>query len=314
MLFKKTISLIVVCLLFTHTQVNAAVLTALDNKNGLVFFDSNSPDVSTSIPITGLPENFQVRAIDYRAIDGKLYGLARSSVFSSPQTPETASFVTIDTNTGVATHISYIAPNNIAQTGIAWDPVNDNFVIGATASPVYRITPNGEITKVSNGISWSPLPSSPFPNNFAGYEGLAYSGFNASFEPITTIPTLYGVNNSGFLVYVDSNYQANVVGDLGVTFGNPGGFAIDLFTNNAFAALGNTGDTQHLYLIDFMNTAIATDLGALNTTNPIMALAIAPVKLLNPISAVPEPSNAATLLLGLALLASLLRHKKQFKW
>lgn len=311
MQLKKTISLLSLCLLFINSPAQAVVLTGLDTKNSLVFFDSNTPDISTTLQITGLPETFQVRAIDYRAIDGKLYGLARNSIFTGPQPPESesASLVTIDTTTGVATHISFINPSTIGQHGVAWDPLNDEFVIGATASNVYRIKPNGDTTSVSNGISWSASSSSPFPNAFVGYEGLAYSGFNASFEPITTTPTLYGLNSFGSLFSVDTNYKANLVGDLGITFGNPGGFAIDLFTNSAFATLRETGaDAQHLYLIDFMNTGIATDLGALKS-NPIMALAIAPVRLLDPTSAVPEPSTWMLCLLGLILLLTTRRFK-----
>src|SRR5688572_11733783 len=116
----RCVSLLTLCcaaLLPAH----AAALTAygISTSGALLTFDTDLPDTVSTSTLTGLQPGEQLLAIDFRAVDRRLYGLSSGERLYriEPITGEVEWFG------GSLIGI----PLNGAEFSMEWDPVNDNF-------------------------------------------------------------------------------------------------------------------------------------------------------------------------------------------
>ena len=89
-------------------NVSAATVYGLTSGNALVMFDSAAPGtIIGSVSVSGLSNGQVFRGIDFRPVDGALYGVSSDS-----------RLYTINTSTGAATAIG--APGQFTLSGTAF--------------------------------------------------------------------------------------------------------------------------------------------------------------------------------------------------
>lgn len=132
---------------------------SFSSTQSLETFNSEVPgQVLSSVPISGLQPNELLSGIDFRPLNGKLYGIGRSRLY------------TIDTSTGVATAIGngpFLPAINQFTTGFSFDPVTDRIrlttrQITAVQGVNLQLNPDtGKVVAFDTPLSFA---SSPPPN------------------------------------------------------------------------------------------------------------------------------------------------------
>lgn len=258
-----------------------ALLGSTPGSQSLNRFDSATPGALNAVPVTGLEIGESLLGIDFRPLNGQLYGLGSAS-----------NLYTINTVTGLATIVgSGLSDGIITPTNYGFDfnPVIDririvstddsnsvgNPITGGTqlvATPVFFTTGDGNEGQNPN------LVHHAYTNNFAGATTTQLYALDSNLNILAT-----QANNAGTLA---------TVGPLGVDIDEAGGFDIDGLDGTAYAAF-SVGGTSALYTLN-LATGEATSLGAMSGN--VTGLAV-----------VPEPTSA--LFLGCAAL-TLLRRKR----
>lgn len=120
-------------LLGTVGTAAAAPVTGLLNNNSIVRFDSATPGTTTAaVAVQGLAAGEGVRGIDYRPLDGRLYGVVSQADGSG------ARVVRINQFTGATLAVAPLASN----------AANDILLPGVTPVTIGRV----------NGIDFNPVP------------------------------------------------------------------------------------------------------------------------------------------------------------
>jgi hypothetical protein len=251
-------------------------LIALTTDETLLFFHSGSPStIEDTVPITGLPADTYIAAIDVRPATGQLYGLG--IVITTGLYHGT--LYLIDPATGAVTQVGS-APFSTALTpsasyGFDFNPVVDRIRVVNDSDQNLRVHPD----------TGALVASDTALDNPAGDEevvGLAYNR-NLPGYGLTTLYGLDAANNILRLVRVggvDGNPSPNgglltIIGPLGFPAPNHHvGFDIANISL-AFASF-LSGTSYSLYAIN-LNTGEATLLGAVTgSLLPVRDLAIAP--------------------------------------
>jgi hypothetical protein len=234
-------------------NVKAATLFGVNTSNQLVRFDSATPGtISAPLTITGLQTGENILGIDFRPVNGQLYGLG-----------STSRLYTINITTGAATAIGAAGAFTLSGTDFGFDfnPTVDRIRVVSNTGQNLRLNPN-DGTLAATDTPLNPgapsVTAAAYTNNFAG----------------ATTTTLYVIDTTTNSLYTQNPPNAgtlNLVGPLGVVATSANGF--DIASNGmAFAGL-TVGGTSRLYTIN-LTTGAATAVAAIGGGNMLRGLSV----------------------------------------
>lgn len=210
------------------------VAYAVSTNNELLTFNPANPATPVTKTISGLQANEQIVGIDFRPVNGQLYGLGNTS-----------RLYTINITSGAATQVGTVAfevPLSGTLFGFDVDPVSDMIRVVSNTGQNLRINPtSGNIAGID-----TPLPANQFVNAAA---------YTNSFAGATST-VLYTINTqTGKLYKQDPNAGTMTeVGPLGITITEANGFDIGSASNAAYG-LFTVGNVTRLYGINLTNGA-----------------------------------------------------------
>ncbi len=266
------------------SSVRSEALVGLNGVNGLLSFDSATPNVTVNAAISGLTVGERIISIDYRNPDNQIYGLG-----------SLGNLYKLNAITGAATQVAsnvipVIAAASTASYEIDLNTQNNNLrVIGNAAAPN-----SNSAFSFATGITAVQTPLT----RTGGALDVVGAAYNQNFigSPAASL-NLYFIDATSDALYVNNNAFAggvlSKVGDLtlnGNLFGisAPTGFDITA-SGKAFVSSG-----ANLYSLDLTSGALAVagQIGA--TQGSIIGLTGA--------ANVPLPASFALTLAGLGLV------------
>ncbi len=265
--------------LITASTAQAATIFGVDENNNLVTFDSSNPSsFSSSTKITGLENSIQ--AIDFRPLNGSLYGLGADKVL-----------YTINTSTGAATAVGTALAIMGTEFAFDFNPTIDRLRIVSNTNENYVVDPNtGLLAMTATSVFYAAGDVNAGLN--ADITGGAYT--SSTFGAAGTSTQLYGIDTARDTLVRQANNTGvlNTVGATGVDLGSRTSF--DIAGSDAFAFNGST-----LYRVDLNSGALST-VG--NTSRALFGIAISPV---------PEPATWAMMLVGFGMVAGAARYRRK---
>jgi trimeric autotransporter adhesin len=249
-------------------------IVALGASNTLLIFSSGTPGtIASSLTVTGLQAGEVLLGIDFRPVNGQLYGVTNGN-----------RTVLINPLTGSASPVGgTFQPRLVgAFFGFDFNPVPDRIRMVSNARQNLRINPNnGVLTAVDTALGFTfgdpntgRIPNavgSAYTNSVAGATTTSLYQIDSNLDALILQGSLNGSPVS------PNTGQLFTVGPLGVNTDNLVGFDIAPLTNAAFASLTPQGSINNpsLYTIN-LATGAATLIGAIGTGAPIIDIAIAP--------------------------------------
>ncbi|RSZ56605.1 DUF4394 domain-containing protein [Massilia atriviolacea] len=221
--------------------------------------------VRTNVALSGLQASETLVGIDFRPLDGQLYGVGSSG-----------RIYTIDASTGAATMRSTIAADAADSSApftalagsdfaVDFNPAADRLRVVGDSGQNLRINVDSGAATTDGNINGGPasarITSGAYTNAFAG----------------TSATTLFVIDAAGSTLYTQNppnNGTLSVPVALGVTASAVGGFDIDARTNRGLAVL-TVGGKAGLYAINLAATANpATLVAALDLADAVKGLAV----------------------------------------
>ena len=233
---------------------------AVDLGNNFALFHSASPGtVDRNLAITGLLAGDRIVGIDFRPLDGKLYGVGTDS-----------RVYTVDTVTAVASPVgaTFTPALNGEHFGVVLDPATDRIRIqSAESGQNLRLDPaTGQVTNEDAVLAYA-----------AGDPKEAFTPEIAATAVTTgAAGATYGIDwlLDEFVVMADpSNGQVTSVGSTGEV--TAACAALDVGVNGVVYASMTTSGVNSLYTMN-VSTGAATLLGAIPVVPSIQSIAIAP--------------------------------------
>ncbi|WP_159452310.1 DUF4394 domain-containing protein [Singulisphaera sp. GP187] len=235
--------------------------------DALIRFDTATPGtITSSIPITGLQSGETVLGIDFRPVNGGLYGLGSSSRIYA-----------INQVTGAATAVGSapFSPSlNGTDFGFDFNPVPDRVRVTSNAGQNLRLSADtGTVAATDSALAYAA--GDP---NFGTAPKIVGSAYSNNF-PFATTTTLYAIDSSLDILAIQNPPNAGAlitVGALGVDADAILGFDITTTsgTQTGYAALVVAG-VPGLYQIN-LATGSASLIGAIGGGATVRGLAIAP--------------------------------------
>ena len=231
------------------------VAYAVSESGQLQIFNPSKSITVTNKTIAGLGTGESIMGIDFRPVNGQLYGIAVTAAGN-------ARLYTFNLGTGAATAVGtgFLLTASTAAAGFDFNPTVDRIRLVTNLGQNFRLVPdNGTIA----GTDLNLNPGSP------AVSGAAYTN---SF-PGSTTTTLF-VLNAGKIFKQDppNNGTLAEIGNLGITVDSQNGFDIGGVSNTGYAIL-SVGSNSKLYSIN-TTTGMATALN--DFPNKVRAFAIAP--------------------------------------
>lgn len=244
------------------------------NGSSITRFDSNSPNSTTTVPLSGLQSGETLVGIDIRPSNGLLYGVGSSS-----------RVYTINPLTGTVTQVgsgAFSPTLNGTSFGTDFNPVPDRLRQVSNTEQNLRINPNDASAMADTALNPAGnIVAVAYSNNFVGAVSTVLYGIDSAAG---TLVTISNPNSGGPIMTVGSL-------GLGTNLNENIGFDISGLSGVAFASI-TTGGLSRLYTIN-LATGAATLAGQIGTgTTAFLGLTAA--------TAVPEPSTY--LLLGTGAL------------
>ena len=233
---------------------------AVDLGNNFALFHSASPGtVNRELAITGLLTGDRIVGIDFRAVDGKLYGVGTDS-----------RVYTVDTVTAVASPVgaTFTPALNGEHFGVVLDPATDRIRIqSAESAQNLRLDPaTGQVTDEDAALVYAAGD----PNE-AATPAIAATAVTTGAAAAT-----YGIDwlLDEFVVMSDpNNGEVTSVGSTGVV--TAACAALDVGANGVVYASMTTSGVNNLYTMN-VSTGAATLLGTIPVVPSIQSIAIAP--------------------------------------
>lgn len=273
-------------------QASALAVYGVTSANSLVRFDSATPGtIDTTVAVTGLNAGASLLGIDFRPVDGLLYGVSSDS-----------KLYTINLTTGAATSIGAAGAFALSGSSFGFDfnPVPDRIRVTSDADQNLRLNPNNGTLASTD----TPLAYAAGDANAGLNPNIVGSGYTNSFNG-TLSTTLYGID-SGLDILVTqippNTGTLNMVGALGFNTTDLVGFDIFFLGNLAFASLTAVGGSSSFFSIN-LGTGAATAIGSIGNGLLISDIAI---------QQVPEPGTLS-LLAGALLGSFFVRRRRQRK-
>jgi len=190
------------------------VAYATDMTNNLLIFNPAKPATVITKMITGLSSGEKIVGIDFRPLNGQLYGLTSNS-----------RIITLNASSGAAAIVGTIStPLSGTDFGFDFNPTVDRIRIVSNTGQNLRYNPNDPSLPVINDGSLNPgtpfVTAAAYTNNFAG----ATSTMLFDIDPMTDKLYLQNPPNSGGLVEVGNlNFNIDAANgfDIGGTSGTP---------------------------------------------------------------------------------------------
>jgi hypothetical protein len=250
----------------------AEIAYAVDSSAILISFDTERPDpVLTMGIIRGLQPGERILGIDFRPVDGKLYGLG-----------STSRLYTIDLRSAIATVVGegpFTPALDGESFGFDFNPTVDRIRIVSNTGQNLRAHPvTGLVVATDGMLQYAAAEGMPMtaPNAVAS----AYT--NSVFGARST--TLYNVDlasNSLVSQNPPNNGTLNRIGSLaGLNLSTVAGFDISPDTNTAYVVVRSSRTpNSELYQVD-LRTAATTRMGQVGWFEQVGSLAIAPARVL----------------------------------
>jgi uncharacterized protein DUF4394 len=239
--------------------------------DGLVRFDSATPGtLDFAVSITGLNVGESVKAIDFRPTTGQLYGLGVLGA--------TASLLTINPITGVATHVGAPFAVTGSNFGVDFNPTVDRLRVVSDTDQNLRINPNDGTPIIDLALAYdnTTADGDPIDPNAGANPNVAGVAYTNNFSGATTT-TLFDIDSNLDILAIQNPPNGgvlNTVGPLGVNTDDGVGFDI-ASDGTAFATL-TVGGFSQLYTIN-TTTGAATLVGQISPAMiRITGLAVAP--------------------------------------
>ena len=265
-------------------EASALAVYGLTTSNSLVRFDTATPGtINSSVAITGLSPGEALLGIDFRPVDGLLYGVSSDS-----------RLYTINQSSGAAAVIGSANAFKLKGNSFGFDfnPVPDRIRVTSDAGQNLRLNPvTGAIAFTDPDLAYAAGD----PNAGAKKPNVVGSAYTNSFSGTLTT-TLYNIDSALDILVTQTppnNGTLNTVGSLGFNTSDLVGFDIFFFGNQAFASLTAVGGPSSLFSIN-LATGAATQIGQIGNGLQIADIAI---------QQVPEPGTIS--LLAIALLGSI---------
>jgi len=290
--------------------ISAVIMLPLDAKGALVYgvsdvgatqslvtWDSAAPGaLLSSAPITGLPTNETIRAIDFDPVyfpgHHRLFAIGASS-------DGFANVYLLDQITGVAAQLPPDVTPPISPPAAAVGQYYGMIVAHAAIMPVIQsVDESGRMIRYSSSTNSGALETTVVQPDGSGTP-----------RPVVHLYELFAIDPiSDALVEITAGAgqfaPADTIGPLGADFDNPGGMdaATQGSRDEVFAAALPAGQSQSNFYTINLQTGAATLIGPIGTGHLISAMAVEPV-------IIPEPTPA--LLAPAALLACLCARRKR---
>lgn len=206
-----------------------AVAYAVSGNNFLIFNPNKISGVVTK-PIAGLQAGETLQGIDFRPVNGQMYGLGSNS-----------GIYTINASSGLATFVAALSvPLNGTSFGIDFNPVVDRIRIVSNTGQNLRVNPadGAATTDMSLNPGAPAVSAAAYANNFAG----------------TAATTLYVIDASTDKLYIQNppnDGTLTEVGRLNINIDASNGFDISGNSNRAFGIFTN-GNTTRIYRVDLL--------------------------------------------------------------
>jgi hypothetical protein len=269
-------------------EASALAVYGLTTANSLVLFDSAAPGtVNSSVNISGLNTGASLRGIDFRPVDGQLYGVSSDN-----------RIYTINTTSGVASVIGAAGAFSLSGTSFGFDfnPTVDRIRVTSDADQNLRLNPitgglaatDGNLAYVGTNVGANPnIVGSAYTNSFLGATTTTLFDIDSALDVLVT----QAPPNAGTL---------NTVGALGFNTSDQVGFDIFFFGNQAFASLTTPGAGSSLFSIN-LATGAASNIGAIGNSLVISDIAI---------QQVPEPGTLTLMAAALIGAVAVRRRRK----
>jgi hypothetical protein len=156
---------------------------ALTATNKLLSFDTASPGTITrTVDISGLQPGEQIEAIDFRPLDGKLYGLGR--------TGQTGRLYTLNRDTGAARQVGadFAVTLRGSSFGFDFNPTVDRIRVVSDERQNFRVNPSTGAV-----VDSDPITAGTQPDADLSEDGVVGSAYRNNF-PGATSTTLYGID------------------------------------------------------------------------------------------------------------------------
>jgi hypothetical protein len=227
---------------FNNKVLSMAIVTepvayGISVNNELLIFNPGATNPTpVAKPITGLQANETLLGIDFRPLNGQLYGLGSSS-----------RLYTINASSGVATQVgtgTFGTALSGTSFGFDFNPTVDRIRVVSNTGQNLRLNPvDGTVAAVDGQLTATGqfVNGAAYTNNFAG----------------ATTTVLYDINSQTGKLYKQNppnDGTLTEVGSLGLTIDAANGFDISSKNGAAYAILTVSGTTR-LYGINLENGA-----------------------------------------------------------
>jgi len=242
-----------ILIILSAASARAVPIFGINNaNNNLVRFDSATPGtIVSSIAITGLVAGDTIVGLDFRPVDGKLFGLGSGS-----------RLYIIDPATGVATQVgtgTFTTPLSGSAFGFDFNPTVDRIRVVSDADQDLRLDPNtAAIAGIDTNLAYAAADV-----NFGANPNVAGSAYTNNIAGATTT-TLYDIDTTLNILVTQNPPNAgalNTVGPLGVDPSAVLGFDIANGSGTPFASMVVSG-VPRLYTIN-LSTGAATLVGTI---------------------------------------------------
>lgn len=239
---------------FTNNLIDIAVFTqpvayTVSTNGMLQVFNPLATGTVVSKAITGLAAGESILGIDFRPLNGQLYGLAST-------TDGAAKLYTFNLSSGVATPLGagFMIAAGVTAVGFDFNPTVDRIRVVTNTGQNLRLNPNDGTIAATDGNLNPGTPSitgAAYTNNFAGATSTSLFVLDATTLYMQSPP------NSGTLINV---------GSLGLTNAIQNGFDIGGTSNNAYA-LFTVGGTTKVYAVNTTTGAATAGIDFPNTVS-----------------------------------------------
>jgi hypothetical protein len=161
---------------------------AISTTNTLLRFDSSSPGtIVSSVAVTGLQVGEQILAIDFRPLNGQLYGLG-----------STSRLYTINRTTGAATQVgsgTFSTPLSGTSFGFDFNPVADRIRVVSDAEQNLRLNPDtGTVAAADSNLNPAgSVVAAAYTNSFPGATSTTLYGIDSASDMLVLIGGPSGV-------------------------------------------------------------------------------------------------------------------------